>query len=151
MHESIVRVRYAETDAMRVVHHAVYLVWFEVGRTDYMRAQGLAYTRLESMGIHLPVVEATCRFLQPARYDDELVIRTAITQLSRLKIAFGYEVVMRETGHLLSTGTTLHAFVNDSEKPIHLALSSPTWQVMSPLPVEPGFGADAGRRISSRR
>ena len=140
MHESIIRVRYAETDAMRVVHHAVYLVWFEVGRTDYMRELGVPYTQLESMGVHLPVAEATCQFLQPARYDDEIVIRSAITQLSRLKIAFGYEVVKRETGRLLATGSTLHALVNDSEKPIHLALSSPIWQAMSLLPVEPEFG-----------
>lgn len=75
--ETEIRVRYAETDAMGVVHHAAYLVWFELGRTEYTRAAGLPYREVESGGIRLVVVEATARFHRPARYDDVVLVRTA--------------------------------------------------------------------------
>jgi YbgC/YbaW family acyl-CoA thioester hydrolase len=78
-----VRVRYADTDQMGVTYHANYLVWFEVGRTDWLRSSGWTYRDMEQAGISLPVIEVFCQYHQPARYDDELEIRTRATLLTR--------------------------------------------------------------------
>jgi acyl-CoA thioester hydrolase len=109
---SRVRVRYSETDQMGVAYHANYFAWFEVGRTDLLRARGLTYRDLESGGLRLPVIEAHARFLRPARYDDVLDIRTRIASLGGARIAFEYEV-RREGGDApLATGSTAHATVD---------------------------------------
>ncbi|HXF81481.1 MAG TPA: thioesterase family protein [bacterium] len=102
------RVRYAETDAMGVVHHANYFVWFEVGRTEYTRACGLPYREVEAGGVRLVVVEATARYHAPARYDDVVVVRTGLDAMSRATLTFAYEV-RRSDGALLAAGHTVHA------------------------------------------
>src|SRR6201987_2314265 len=89
----LVRVRYAETDKMGVVYYANYLVWFEVGRTELLRGAGWTYREMEVEGFSLPVVEAQCAYRQPARYDDELDVRTRGTLLSPVRVEFTYEVV----------------------------------------------------------
>ncbi|MBI2845843.1 MAG: acyl-CoA thioesterase [Chloroflexi bacterium] len=99
--------RYAETDAMGIVHHAAYMVWFEAGRSELMFETGSSYTQLESEGYHLPVVEATARFLSPARYGDVVTVRTWVEELGSRGVTFGYEVV-KEDGNLLATGRTVH-------------------------------------------
>src|ERR1700734_2405752 len=91
--EARIRVRYAETDQMGVVYHANYFVWFEVGRTELLRASGWSYREMEAEGIGLPVVEAHCDSRQPARYDDELEVRTTGTLLSPVRVEFTYELV----------------------------------------------------------
>jgi acyl-CoA thioester hydrolase len=106
--ETEIRVRYAETDAMGVVHHAAYLVWFEVGRTEYTRAAGLPYREVESRGVRLVVVEAGLRLHAPARYDDRVVIRTAVDAVSKATLTFIYEA-RRADGTLLAEGRTVHA------------------------------------------
>ena len=106
--ETEIRVRYAETDAMGVVHHANYFVWFELGRTEYTRAIGLPYREVEERGVRLVVVEASARFHRPARYDDVVVVRTAVADVSKATLTFMYEARL-PAGTLLVEGQTVHA------------------------------------------
>ena len=112
------RVRYAETDRMGVVYYANYLVWFEVARTDWLRDTGSTYRDMEAAGISLPVIEAHCQYRQPARYDDEIEIRTLATLISPVRIRFDYDV-MRD-GAVLSSGHTVHAAVDTGGRPCRL-------------------------------
>ncbi len=105
-----VRVRYAETDQMGVVYHANYLVWMEVGRVEYCRSRGFRYRDLETAGVLLAVVEANCRYLAPALYDDEIVIRTTIEEATPRLVRFGYQMFSSENGRLLAEGFTKHVF-----------------------------------------
>ena len=114
------RVRYAETDKMGVVYYANYLVWFEVGRTDLLRDSGWSYREIEADGYMLPVLEAACAYLQPARYDDELDVRTMGTLLSPVRVKFTYEVVRRADGVVLATGHTVHASIDRGGRPCRL-------------------------------
>jgi acyl-CoA thioester hydrolase len=111
--ESRLRVRYAETDAMGIAHHAEYLCWYEVGRTDWIRrgdrVGGRSYRRLEEAGFYLPVIEVASRHFRPARYDDELVVRTRLLEATRARIDFEYEVRRDLEEPLLSRGRTVHA------------------------------------------
>jgi acyl-CoA thioester hydrolase len=107
-----IRVRYAETDQMGVAHHASYLVWFEAGRTELIRSRGRSYAQIEADGWLLVVVEARCRYVRPARYDDVLTIRTRVGALGRASLAFEYEVRRKADGDVLARGTTVHAAVD---------------------------------------
>jgi acyl-CoA thioester hydrolase len=107
-----IRVRYAETDQMRVAHHAGYLVWFEAGRTEYIRACGRSYAQLEEDGWLLVVIEAHCRYRRPARYDDVLTLRTRLRDFGAARLSFGYELVRAADGVLLADGWTVHAAVD---------------------------------------
>jgi acyl-CoA thioester hydrolase len=114
-HETRLRVRYSETDKMGLVHHANYLIWFEIGRTEYCRARGLAYRDMEETdGAFLVVAESYCRYKAPAFYDDELTVRTRITELRRRSIRFGYEIVRESAGKIIAEGETGHV-VTDAE------------------------------------
>ena len=106
--ETTVRVRYAETDAMGVVYHTNYLIWFEVGRGEYMCQKGGDYADFEAQGFYLPVSEVDARFIAPARYGDLIIIRTWTEELRSRSLTFAYEVVMQETGQVLVTGRTRH-------------------------------------------
>jgi len=117
---STVRVRYAETDQMGVAHHGEYFAWFEVGRTDLLRARGLTYRELEESGLRLPVVDAQARFLRPALYDDILEIRTWLVALSGARVSFAYEVRRAGTPGPLATATTSHAAVDGRGRPRRL-------------------------------
>jgi len=112
IHRIQVRVTYAETDAMGVVYYANYLRWLEVGRTELMRSLGVAYKEMEDGGAFLPVSEVFCKYHVPARYDDILVIETAVDFLRRASIQFSYRILRKSDGTLLITGSTLHAFVD---------------------------------------
>ena len=114
------RVRYADTDKMGVAYYANYLVWFEVGRTEWLRTLGLTYREVEQSGIILPVVEAHCQYRQPARYDDELEIRTRGTLLSAVRVQFDYEIVRQGTGLAAAVGRTVHASVDPAGRPTRL-------------------------------
>ena len=92
------RVRYAETDRMGVVYYANYLVWFEVGRTEWLRQAGWTYREMERDGISLPVIEARCEYRRPARYDDEIEIATRGNLVTPVRIRFDYEVVCAADG-----------------------------------------------------
>jgi acyl-CoA thioester hydrolase len=114
------RVRYAETDKMGVVYYANYLIWFEVGRTEWLRHSGLTYRELEEVGFVLPVIEAHCEYLQPVRYDDEVEIRTRGTLISGVRVRFDYEIVRRAHGIVAAVGRTVHASVNPAGRPRRL-------------------------------
>lgn len=117
---SSIRVRYAETDQMGIAHHAEYFAWFEVGRTDLLRAHGLAYRDLEKRGIHFPVIGTEARFLRPAYYDDVLEVRTEVASMSGARIAFLYEIHREGTGGPLATARTEHAAVDAQGRPRRL-------------------------------
>ncbi len=110
--EATLRARYAETDAMGIVYHTNYIVWFEVGRGEYMRQQGGHYAHFESQGYYLPVIEVQARYLAPARYGDLVTVRTRIEEARSRRVTFAYEVAMTETGQLLATGWTKHVCVD---------------------------------------
>jgi acyl-CoA thioester hydrolase len=112
-HQTRIRVRYAETDQMGVVYHANYLVWMEIGRVELVRARGCNYKELEnSAGLLLSVVEAQCRYLYPARYDQEIVVDTEIVLSNSRMVHFEYEIHSVEPHRLLATGMTKHVWVN---------------------------------------
>ena len=102
------RVRYAETDAMGVVYHANYLVWFEVGRGDYFRACGQDYGEWEKRGYYLPVSEAHARYHAPAHYGDSVIVRTWLEEVRSRSVTLGYEVVDAASRARLVTGWTKH-------------------------------------------
>jgi len=117
---SLIRVRYAETDRMGVVYYANYLVWFEVGRTEWLRETGWSYREMEADGIALPVIEAHCEYRQPARYDDELEIVTKATLLTPVRMRFDYDIVRPCDTVLTATGYTVHAALDRSGRPCRL-------------------------------
>ena len=121
------RVRYAETDKMGVVYYANYLVWFEVGRTDLLRESGWNYREMEKEGYALPVIEAHCTYRQPAKYDDELEVRTTGTLLSPVRVQFAYEIVRTADAVVLATGTTIHATIDATGRPCRLPPRARTW------------------------
>lgn len=110
--ETTLRVRYAETDAMGVVYHTNYIVWFEVGRGEYFWQQGMSYADWERQGIYFPVSEVRARFLAPARYGDLVIVRTWVQTMRSREATFPYEVLMGERGQRLVTGWTKHLCVN---------------------------------------
>ena len=115
-----VRVRYAETDRMGVVYYANYLVWFEVGRTEWLRTTGWSYREMEQDGIALPVIDVRCEYLQPARYDDEIEIRTRASILTPIRIRFDYDVVRISDEVVAATGHTVHAALDPNGRPCRL-------------------------------
>jgi acyl-CoA thioester hydrolase len=116
--DTVVRVRYAETDKMGIVYYANYLIYFEIGRVEYLRQRGLDYRRMELESDSFTVVaEAKCRYRRPARYDDRLRIRTRVTLAKSRTITFGYEILHDETGDLLTTGETLHVVCDGNGRP----------------------------------
>jgi len=133
-----VRVRYADTDQMGVTYHANYLVWFEVGRTDWLRASGWTYRDMEAAGVSLPVIEVFCQYHQPARYDDEIEIRTRATLLTPVRIRFDYEVVRLADDMAAASGHSVHAALNPAGRPCRLPervlemLNSPAGQSGTP-------------------
>ena len=120
-HESTVRVRYAETDQMGVVYHANYLIWMEVGRVEYFRAAGIRYRDMEEQdGIRLAVVEANCRYISPAHYDDEVIIRTSIEEANRRSVRLSYHMREAESDRKLAAGFTRHFFLSHDMRPAKL-------------------------------
>jgi acyl-CoA thioester hydrolase len=117
---SSLRVRYAETDKMGVVYYANYLVWFEVARADLLRSLGWSYREMEQAGIALPVIEAHCDYTRPARYDDEVEIRTEGRLLSPIRMEFSYQVWLPAQAIAAASGRTVHAAVDMNGKPCRL-------------------------------
>ena len=108
--ESRFRVRYAETDQMGVVYYANYLVWMEVGRSDFCRERGFSYREMEGQEkAYLAVAEANCRYIAPARYDNEIVVETEMTRLNRRVVEFSYKIKTGST--LLAEGRTVHVVI----------------------------------------
>jgi acyl-CoA thioester hydrolase len=120
-HTSSFRVRYAETDQMRVVYHANYLVWLEVARTDLIRAHGIAYADLERQGIALTVAEASIRYQAPARYDDEIRVTAMLRDVRSRSLRIDYEVRRAADDQLLATAyTALVSIDTTTQRPVQL-------------------------------
>ena len=112
------RVRYAETDQMGVVYYANYLVWFEIGRTDFCLQHGFAYRAMEQEdGLYIMVAEARCRYKAPARYDDEILIRTRVTGMRKRVLIFGYEIYKQSADDLIAEGETVHVITDRDGHP----------------------------------
>jgi acyl-CoA thioester hydrolase len=114
------RVRYPEVDRMGVAHHRIHFVWFEIGRTELMREAGIPYAEVEAGGLYLPVIEASCAYHAPARYDEELRVTTRIAATSPVRATFAYRLERIADGRLLATGTTTHAAIDASGRPRRL-------------------------------
>jgi acyl-CoA thioester hydrolase len=110
------RVRYAETDQMKVVHHRNYLVWCELGRTDLIRMLGTSYAEIEKQGVMLAVVEANLRYHAPARYDDRIRVRTFLKEARSRSVTFEYTIENADTGEKLVTARTMLASINGEGK-----------------------------------
>ena len=117
MHRFTLRVRYGDTDQMGVAYYANYLRWFEIGRAELMRDLGLSYQRVETeLGVMLPVLEARCRYLKPARYDDLVTIESGVSEIRRASLTFAYRILGAD-GELLATGMTEHCFLTPEGRP----------------------------------
>jgi acyl-CoA thioester hydrolase len=120
-HQTCFRVRYAETDQMGVVYYANYLVWMELGRAEYCRAAGIRYRDMElNDGILLAVVDAHCRYLYPARYDQEIAVKTWVAKANLRMVEFQYEISDAESGRQLASGETRHIFLGAGMRPVKL-------------------------------
>ena len=113
-------VRYAETDQMGIAHHSNYLIWFEVGRSDFIKSFGIKASTLENEGILLPLIDLKCTYKKPARYEDELILKTKLSSLNKLKLTFNYAIYNKKTSLLLATGETTHVTVSKDLKPINI-------------------------------
>lgn len=120
-HQARLRVRYAETDQMGVVYHANYFVWMEIGRVELVRSFGINYKDLEENdGLCLAVIEADCRYLYPARYDQEILIETEVASWNTRGIDFEYRIRSADTNQLLAEGSTRHMWLNRQFRPARL-------------------------------
>ena len=120
-HVTRIRVRYAETDQMGVVYYANYLVWMEVARVELCKALGFRYRDMElEDGVLLAVVEAQCRYLYPARFDEEVIVETRIAAANSRLVSFNYEMRLADGNRKLATGSTRHIFCNRELKPVRL-------------------------------
>lgn len=125
-YRSEIRVRYAETDQMGVVHHSVYPVWFEAARSDLFRAMHLPYSEFEENGIIIMVTEMNCRFLKPAHYDELIEVEVIPRMLTPVRLQIDYQVTRPSDGALVATGYTRHAFADKQGRPINLK-KTPFW------------------------
>jgi acyl-CoA thioester hydrolase len=136
-HETLQRVRYSETDKMGIVYYANYLVWFEIGRAEFCRARGFSYSNMEqNEGAFLVVAEAYCRYKAPAYYDDEILIRTHITELRRRSLRFGYEIIRAANGQVIAEGETGHV-VTDTDGHVRSFPEGYAQRLLSPPVIKP--------------
>jgi acyl-CoA thioester hydrolase len=105
---------------MGVVYHSNYLIWFEIGRTDWLRATGWTYREMEADGVQLPVIEVHCEYRQGARYDDDVENKTRALRLSPVRVQFDYQATRRADGVLLATGHTVHATIDRDGRPVRM-------------------------------
>jgi len=118
-HETTIRVRYAETDQMGIVYYANYLIWMEVARVDYCRSIGFHYKDMElDDGVLLAVAESHCRYVSPARFDEEILIATSVTDVNRRFVSFAYEMTCGR--RRVAIGQTRHVFLNRALRPVRL-------------------------------
>ena len=109
--------RYSETDQAGVVHHTVYPVWFEMGRTELLRVNGLAYSELEKAGVFFVVAELTAKYRRPCFYDEKLELTTTCSRITNARVEHSYQLKRADTGVLLAEGTSILACVDKSGKP----------------------------------
>ncbi|HUL29961.1 MAG TPA: thioesterase family protein [Thermodesulfobacteriota bacterium] len=109
-----IRVRYAETDQMGVAYYANYLVWFEVGRSEFCRERGFRYADLEALGFRLVVSDVHCRYRNPARYDETVVVRTRLKGVNKRMVTFGYQLLRPGQDEVIAEGETRHICIDSS-------------------------------------
>lgn len=107
-----IKVRYAETDQMGIVHHANYYIYFETAREDFILGAGMRYKDMEAEGIMMPLAETQCKYHEGAKYSDMLIVETSMQELSPVKVVLKYSVIREADGKLLATGKTVQAFVD---------------------------------------
>ncbi|KNY29465.1 acyl-CoA thioesterase [Pseudobacteroides cellulosolvens] len=112
--------RYGETDQMGIIHHSNYPVWFEAGRTGFFKKIGVWYSKIEEKGVLLPLTDLSCSYISPARYEDEIVIKTKLVEMSCVRLIFHYEGLNKDSGKLIATGATSHAWTDKSLKPLNI-------------------------------
>lgn len=118
-------VRYAETDKMGIVYHTNYGIWYEIARTNFIKELGFSYLDMEKDGMFLPVIDLKLHYISPARYDDDIKIKTSVSSISSAKIEFSYSAYIKGGDNPINTGTSVHAFVNDKMKLINLKKTFP--------------------------
>ncbi len=111
-----IRVRYAETDQMGVAYYANYLVWFEVGRSEFCRERGFRYVDLEAMGYRLVVIDVHCRYRSSARYDETVIVRTRLKDANKRMITFGYQILRKDQEEAIAEGETQHICIDSNGK-----------------------------------
>lgn len=114
---STIRVRFAETDKFGYAYHGAYFAWFEVGRTDWLRARGMTYVDLMAKQVHLPVVSTDARFLRPVGYDETIEIRTKLARVTGVRLVFDYELRRAHQSEVLTRAHTEHAAVDATGRP----------------------------------
>lgn len=111
-----IRVRYAETDQMGVAYYANYLIWFEVGRSEFCRLRGFRYADLEELGYKLVVTDVHCKYRNSARYDETVIVRTRLKAINKRMVTFGYQVLRQDKEELIAEGETQHICVDSKGK-----------------------------------
>lgn len=119
------RVAYVETDAMAIVHHSNYIRWFEMARNDMLRTIGYPYSKLEKMGIWMPVIGVTCDYKSPAVFDEVVLIRTWVDKVKGASVYLAYEVVGKESGEVKVTGSSSHGVTDTDLRPLRLKKEFP--------------------------
>lgn len=109
---SKIKVRYAETDQMGIVHHSNYYVYFETAREDFISGAGIKYIDMESQGVMMPLAETQCKYIEGAKYADEITVETTLEEISPVKVVLQYDVIRERDGKLLARGKTVQAFVD---------------------------------------
>jgi acyl-CoA thioester hydrolase len=115
-----IRVIYADTDAMGIVYHTNYIKWFEIGRTELLRSVGIVYSEVEVQGYNLPLTEAYCHYLLPAKYDQIIVVETEMEYLKRASMKFNYNILDENREKILVEGYTVHACTNNLGKIVRI-------------------------------
>ncbi|NLM42778.1 MAG: acyl-CoA thioesterase [Clostridiales bacterium] len=126
IHKTTFRTRYGETDQMGIIYHPNYYIYFELGRTEFLReAGGMSYKEMEGLGLMLPIIETRCKYKIPAKYDDELIVITKVKDITVARISFAYKLVRAEDDTILAEGETTSAFTDKEGKPINLKKKYP--------------------------
>jgi acyl-CoA thioester hydrolase len=123
--ETHITVRYAETDQMGIVHHSNYPIWYEAGRTDYIRKLGMPYSKIEESGLLLPLLELKCCYKGAARYEDEITVRTSLKDTTFTRVVFHYEVFRNGNPDIITMGETMHVWTNREMKPLNIKKAAP--------------------------
>lgn len=122
--KTIIIPRYAETDKMGIIHHSVYPIWYEQGRSDWCIEMDFPFDKIEELGIGLPVININCNYKKPSRYGEKLTLFTEVSFYSKTKIEFKYEL-FNEHNELINFGTSTHCWINNNSLPINIAKTHP--------------------------
>ena len=134
INEAKITVRYVETDKMGIVHHSHYYAWFEVGRTDFIKYCGMGYGDMEAAKVMMPLIESHCKYIEGAKYEDEITIKTSIESMNGAKVIFNYSAIRDFDKKILAKGCTVHAFVNEQFKIINIKKKRPEiWEKLQML------------------